>query len=392
MHILEIPSFFPPHGGEFCLEQARALKNIGHEVRILSCTQLAMTIDRAFYLKAPRGRRWERMDNVDCYRSFIHGVPKLVRFNEERWVKRVLSMYKDYTVRYGCPDVIHAHCTKWAGVAAQQIGKQEGIPYFITEHLSSILYKKDFGPTWDKHLWAKSLLQDAMKGATCVIPVSDELVQDLSPFFGVDYRHQTVSNIVDTTFFGKGKTALEIVAERKLQRTAKPFRFVCLARADVFGKGLDVLAEAVGRKWFHEGEFELHIAGRDTDRLRSLFPQRNVMLHGNLKKEEVRDLLWQCQALVLPSRCESQALAVFEAFCSGIPVVITEAVPKSVRLPEASAVAPIGDASALANGMQQVVNIESDAAWVEKAQAMVSPQSVANQLEQLFAAKQSCIP
>ena len=332
------------------------------------------------------------MDNVDCYRSFIHGVPKLVRFNEERWVKRVLSMYKDYKVRYGRPDVIHAHCSKWAGVAAQQIGKQEEIPYFITEHLSSILYKKDFGPTWEKHLWAKSLLQNVMKGATCVILVSDELVQDLSPFFGVEYRHQTVSNIVDTTFFGKGKKALEIVAERKLQRTAKPFRFVCLARADVFGKGLDVLAEAVGRKWFQEGEFELHIAGRDTDRLRSLFPQRNVMLHGNLKKEEVRDLLWQCQALVLPSRCESQALAVFEAFCSGIPVVITEAVPKSVRLPEASVVAPIGDASALANGMQQVVNVESDAAWVEKAQAMVSPQSVANQLEQLFAAKQSCIP
>ncbi|MBO7379730.1 MAG: hypothetical protein J6U31_08300, partial [Bacteroidales bacterium] len=68
MHILEIPSFFPPHGGEFCLEQSRALKNIGHEVRILSCTQLSITIDRGFYLKAPLGRWWERMDNVDCYR------------------------------------------------------------------------------------------------------------------------------------------------------------------------------------------------------------------------------------------------------------------------------------------------------------------------------------
>ena len=35
MHILEIPSFFPPYGGEFCLEQARALQALGHEVRTL---------------------------------------------------------------------------------------------------------------------------------------------------------------------------------------------------------------------------------------------------------------------------------------------------------------------------------------------------------------------
>ena len=42
MHILEIPSFFTPYGGEFCLEQAKALKALGHEVRILSNVQLGI--------------------------------------------------------------------------------------------------------------------------------------------------------------------------------------------------------------------------------------------------------------------------------------------------------------------------------------------------------------
>ena len=42
MHILEIPSFFPPYGGEFCLEQARALQALGHEVRVLSNVQLSI--------------------------------------------------------------------------------------------------------------------------------------------------------------------------------------------------------------------------------------------------------------------------------------------------------------------------------------------------------------
>ncbi len=43
MHILEIPSFFPPYGGEFCLEQSKALQQLGHEVRILSRVQLGIT-------------------------------------------------------------------------------------------------------------------------------------------------------------------------------------------------------------------------------------------------------------------------------------------------------------------------------------------------------------
>ena len=30
MHILEIPSFLPPYGGYFCIEQAKALLSRGH--------------------------------------------------------------------------------------------------------------------------------------------------------------------------------------------------------------------------------------------------------------------------------------------------------------------------------------------------------------------------
>ena len=42
MHILEIPSFFIPYGGEFCIEQSRALTMIGHEVRIMANVYLSV--------------------------------------------------------------------------------------------------------------------------------------------------------------------------------------------------------------------------------------------------------------------------------------------------------------------------------------------------------------
>lgn len=392
MHILELPSFFRPHGGNFCLEQSRALKSLGHDVRILSCTQLAVTTDRFFYFNSPRGCWWEDIDGIDCYLSFVHGVPKMVRMNQQRWVARVLSMYADYKERFGRPDLIHAHCSKWAGVAAQQLALHEGIPYYITEHLSSILYRRDFGNDWELCPWAKPLIREAMESAQCVIPVSDELVEDLRPFFGDKYRYRTVSNIVDVNFFARrdwtvanGVAAPDAVStsDGTLATTPK-FRFVCLARADVHGKGFDVLADALADNWLATHDAELHIAGRGTRSLRSLFPQREVILHGELDKNGVRDLLWQCDALVLPTRCEAQSLVLLEAMSCGLPVVTTEAVPQIVRIPGACTVVPIGDAGALADAMSHVMTLTPDPAWVEQAREIVSPQAVARRLEAIF--------
>ena len=78
MHILEIPSFFTPYGGEFCLDQAKALKAVGHEVRILSNVQLALTIDPEGYFTLPCRRNEHEQDGITVYQSFQRGVPKAV--------------------------------------------------------------------------------------------------------------------------------------------------------------------------------------------------------------------------------------------------------------------------------------------------------------------------
>ena len=86
MHILEIPSFFTPYGGEFCLEQAKALKRQGHEVRILSNVQLAATVGLKDYLTLPYGRRVKAREGITVWQTFQRGVPKMVRWNVDRWV------------------------------------------------------------------------------------------------------------------------------------------------------------------------------------------------------------------------------------------------------------------------------------------------------------------
>ena len=373
MHILEIPSFFPPLGGEFCIEQSKALRALGHEVRILSCNPLGVTIDWWRYLTG-RWNRWEeQVDDVYVYRSNVRTLPKGLLYNQSRWCAVVAEMYADYRQRFGRPDVLHAHCCLWAGVAARQIAAAEDIPYYITEHLSSGLFPL-FRESSPSVLEAKRLIREAYRQARMVIPVSAELVDDLVPYFGRDYAYRPISNIVDTSFFAY---------RDRMRASGVPFRFCCLARADIYGKGYDVLRDAFEMV----SGAELFIAGRNTQSA----PMRNLMagadrihLLGELSRDQVRTLLYQCDALVLASRSEAQPLVLLEAMATGIPVVATSCTPQSERIPGACLIAAIGDAHSLASRMQEVMQVSPSRNISEQVRAMASPDAVGRQLESLF--------
>ena len=375
MHILELPSFFPPHGGLFCLEQAKALKALGHEVRIVSVVELGVSIDYAFYFTAPWCEERREMEGLEVFCYYMRAVPKAVRYNINHWICLCRKAVDAYVRRYGKPDVIHAHCCKNAGMAAMEIFQQLGIPFFITEHIPSGLYERDFGQGWKKHVWLKEKIRRTYEAANRVIPVSRELVDDLAPYFGNSYSYSPVSNIIDTDFFS--------YREREPQIN-RPFRFCCPAVADIYRKGYDVLAESLA---YLPDNVEIHIVGQDTDSppMRQLFARKhNVSLHGHVDKKGVRDMLWRCDALVLPSRSEAQPLVILEALSTGIPVVSTECIPSSLRVPDACLIAPIGDASMLAERMQEVMHIAPSRAFSDAVRQMASPAVIAQQLSDLF--------
>lgn len=375
MHILELPSFFPPHGGLFCLEQAKALKAMGHEVRIVSVLELGLSKDHNFYFIAPWREERREMENVEVFYYYMRAVPKAVRYNLNHWICLCQKAVDRYVHRFGKPDVLHAHCCKNAGLAAREISQRLGIPFFISEHISSGLFERDFGQGWQRHGWLRERMRQTYEAANCVIPVSRELVDDLAPYFGTAYRCRPISNIVDTDFF---------TYRERGSFVNRPFRFCCLAIADIYGKGYDVLADAIE---YLPANVELHIAGQGTDSkpMQNLFAQRaNVHLYGQLNKDGVRDLLWKCDALVLPSRSEAQPLALLEALATGIPVVSTECVPQSVRIPQACLLAPVGDARMLAEKMQEVMSIAPSREYSDIVQRMASPLVVAKQITELF--------
>lgn len=380
MHILEIPSFFTPYGGEFCLEQAKALMALGHEVRILSNVQLGITIGGKDFLVLPSCRFEHERDGITIYQSYQRGLPRMVHHNVMRWVDIVCSMFTEYVAKYGKPDILHAHCAKWAGYAAMQIRKQYDIPYVITEHLPKDIFKLELGeaPTT---AWQVPLLKETYHQADMVITVSEELVDDLACYFGRDYRHVAIPNMIDTRFysFSQRKPIID-----------RAFSFCCPA---IFNhrKGYDVLFEALAQLTETEPNVVLHIAGMGTDSkacrqmIKRYGVQDKVICHGRIDANEMRALYDQSDALVMASRSEAQPLVLLEAMSTGIPVIATTCVPKSVRIEGGCTVVPVDNAEALCVAMKQVMACEFDGKTVSDAvKRMSAPQVVAQKLENLF--------
>ena len=380
MHILEIPSFFSPYGGEFCLDQAKALKAVGHEVRILSNVQLGITIGGKDFFVLPFYRYEHERDGITIYQSYQRGLPRVVRHNVQRWVGIVESMFREYVRKYGKPDIIHAHCAKWAGYAAMKISKEYGIPYVITEHLPLLLLAEEYGPA-PSSAWQIPFIKEAYHHAAMVLPVSEELVGDTACYYGNDYRWQYLSNTIDTDFFAY---------RPRPAREGRPFRFCCLADY-TYRKGYDVLFAAFQKLQGEGRAVELLIAGKDTDSRQCRqeivhLGLQHVKTMGRIGKSEVRDLLYQSDALVLASRSEVQPLVLLEAMSTGIPVISTECIPQNLRIEGGCTIVPIADAEALSAAMKQVMEKEdSDGRKIsESVQQTASLKVVGQKLSDLF--------
>lgn len=378
MHILEIPSFFPPYGGLFCLDQAKALAALGHEVRILSNVQLGVTISWKDYLALPWQRYEYEMEGITVCQSYQRGIPKTIRYNVDRWVAIVRSMFQAYIAKYGRPDVIHAHCVKWAGYAAMKISEKYQIPYVVTEHLSLWDYAQEFGEP-PSNAWQIPLLKEAYRHATQVITVSEELKRDLSCYFGTDYPSTTLSNIIDVDFYA---------CKERQSTKGRKFRFCCPA-IFVERKGYDVLFAAFRQLRQKEPHVELHVMGQGTDSRackKLAGDTEGIIFHGHLGKYGVREVLYQSDAMVLATRSEVQPLVVLEAMGTGIPYVSTTCIPKSLRFEGASYIVPIDDVLQLADVMRQVACTEPPSAMKlhEQVAAMASPEVVGKKLEHIL--------
>jgi glycosyltransferase involved in cell wall biosynthesis len=320
MHILIIPSWYKsntePVLGTFFEEQARALMQAGHQVGIIY-PQFAPV--SAFFQKKDDIIDFIDDNGLPTYSIIYQAlIPKLRKLIYKKFSIAIQKTYFDYVLKFGKPDVIHAHSVFHGGMCAFFIAHNNKIPFVITEHLTSFMTG---GITHDDDL---QVARDIFNNADAAIIVSNNFKHDIEKALQLPANtFQVIHNLVADLFF-------ENVIEKKYDAATENFEFFTnsflLPR-----KNHKLIFDAV-RILLNKGvhNFRLHVGGDGPLRnelenyVTMLELNEYVIFKGSLSRKEVKAAVDASHAFVLASTYETFGVVLIESLACGRPVVTTD--------------------------------------------------------------------
>ena len=316
--LLVIPSWYPPDGGYFFQEYSKAFAEKGFHVDELVNRITGITTLNKKTLKYLKRFNVSEYEGIRTIRSFYLKLPRLEKINVNRWILSTGRLFDKYVSIYGKPDMIIAHCSIWAGCAAQHIFSKYNIPYIIVENRSLFIgLSEDSEKMFRKFYFP--LLKKAFFSATKIVTVSSSLhtkIEAIEP--SSSRKFLTISNLVDTGFFKLPE----------MSRDKEPFNVLSVARLAKV-KGLDLLIRAFARFLEKCPDASLRIAGRGPllkeliELTAELKIKDQVRFVGFLNKEGILREMHQANLLVLASRDEAFGIVLIEAMSTGLPVIAT---------------------------------------------------------------------
>lgn len=347
LHILQLPSFYIPNGGQFVTQQAQILKDKGLIVNILSNIELGISVEKWKYFTYFWCSKISHEDGLTVFRSFFRSVPKLTKLNAKLYARKTLRLFGKYVKMFGKPDIIHVHSAMWAGYAAYLIKQKYGVPYIITEHRARFSLSCDYAAGLFAD-WQTPYYEKAFSNASFIIPVSINIQPKIESFLIRNVPISPLSNVLDTDYFHY----------RERVKTDK-IKFIA-TNGFYYYKGYDILFPAFDSACEANPNIEItiaggHFEGKDFDTIwNNVKNKEKFHFAGDLSSKEVRNELWKADIFVLPSRVESQSISTLEALSTGLPVVVTTVVPKIMTTTENSLVVPVENVNALRNAMLEM--------------------------------------
>ncbi len=349
MKVLQLPSWYLPEGGHFCMHQSLALMEQGLEVDILANVVLPWRTYKWRVFKYPFCAFYCNDYGIATFRYYSWRLPFADTYNINYWIKNTVQLFDRYQSEKGLPDIIHVHSSMWGGVVAAEIKKKYGVPYVITEHRGIFgLYcdyaRNQFKPSYDK------LLSEAFSNADYIIPVSSQLMNKISSCLEHEVPVREVHNMLDTDFF------YSITREKK----PNEFRFVSV-NGFYHVKGYDVLLNAFDKLCELKKNVSLRLVGENfevsafQEILAKCKNKDKISFSGELNRKGVRTELWNADAFVIASRVEAQSVATIEALATGLPIVSTEVNPSSIVTSKCGYRVPVEDVNALAEAMNNMI-------------------------------------
>lgn len=344
MKVALLPSWYPPHGGEFFADQARELAAQGLEVAVLAPRIEALRKPQRWLKPFFSGARCENENAVTVLRWCVPKISSSVHEMPARTVYAAEKLFLKLCKEWGRPDLIHAHSAMWAGYAAYYLSRKYAIPYILTEHRSRFnIAGEDVQP------WMAPYFSDTFQHAEKVLLVGSLLRTGIQPYWPGADAAVLLSNGVHTDRFKMSAPA----ADGK-------FHFLFVGAINQ-RKGIDLLITAMQTVAQQNDKAMLHVAG-DGPLLAAMQQQvqadglaDRVIFYGRLTHQRIAELMATMHAFVLPTRYDAQGVVFLEAMSCGLPVIATEGAPPEICPEFAGRRIPVDSVGALAKAMLDVM-------------------------------------
>ena len=358
--------------GIFELDQARALRKAGHDVRFAAVDTRSVR-----RLRQP-GCREYTVDGIPVvYGSLPSGArPAVLAERAQRLAADMI--WKRLDRDSWRPDVVHAHF----GTAMLEKAGEHGAAAVYTEHFS----KANRDTVSDEE---REREKNAYAMADRVICVSRPLADRIERRHSINAT--VIPNIVDLAFSSGGPAR---------KRPDGDFRFVS-AGSLICRKGYDLLLRAFSRIPGYGGtDVHLTIIGEGEQRnelaalTHSLGISDRVRFTGQLDRSSMVGLYRESDAFVLASRQETFGVVYIEAMAMGLPVIATICGGPEDFVDDSNGfLIPAEDENALASAMDRMVSERerfSGEDIAEKARARFSPDAVAAALTAVYEEVTAC--
>ncbi len=291
-------------------EQAKALRDLGHEVVVISCVGVPPLASSLRPSLAELNKRTPREAKVDGIQVYYPRYLTLGNQGERMLGGRFMAqaaMRLAATLHAQRPfNVLHAHMLPRDGHAGLLISRKLGIPFVLTVHGTDVLHYFEQG----KKPWARNIR--IVKQADALLAVSSLLMARVAP-----YREKRVTRIVPNG------VDLSLIPEHHENVPRRILSVGTLKQRKCMDRTLEAFA-GIAEEWKDATLTIIGIGpmeGQLKSRIKELGLEDRVTLTGGLPHEEVLRQMSEDDVFVLPSWGEGYGIVYIEAMASGMIAV-----------------------------------------------------------------------
>lgn len=345
MHVLWTPSWYPtpddPFNGSFFKEQVEILRNAGNEVGV------CYLAPKSFWQWRPAKPVIDQDNQVVM--STFPTVPKGVVGGDKAIIEEFAKrLGREYALKWGAPDIIHAHSVFPGVLVAQTLADFWDIPYGLTEHRPSSLQSRESSPR-------TKAIKKAVQSADFRLAVSEKFAQELNDKYDEDF------GVVDLP------VPDEYFETERSERLDQVFRFVHVSHLAP-NKRVEETIQAFAKVHKKFPKTELHVIGGNLERTAELEKAasesgiaNSVKFLGKVPREDLPATLVRYDVLVLISQKESGGAVFAEAHSLGIPTIATATFGGlHMVTPGTGVVVPIDHSESLVEAMENFASGQTD--------------------------------